>query len=122
MARPKLSPDEQRNIRVSVALTQSEYDQIFASLNLPEHPTTATVRKRIAARARQLLLGQDSAADFRPDAIEFLAELKKTRTAITRIGTNLNQIAWRVNQGFDLDIDQFRKTLRELRQHVESLS
>ena len=85
MARPKLSDDERRTQRVTVYLRPTELDALrgraaAARLTVPEYLRQRALLTRLRIESPRRL----AAAEFRE---------------VARLGSNLNQIARRLNQG-----------------------
>lgn len=106
MGRPKKSPDELRDVPLTVMLTEEErarIEKLAGGMSLSEF-----VRRRAFGRPMPA-----SAPEHRTRAA--------LATALLRIGVNLNQIAHRLNAG-QRDTFGLVDVLADVRHHVDRLS
>ncbi|MBP0618305.1 plasmid mobilization protein [Jiella mangrovi] len=108
MARPRKSPDDLRDVRTVVLLTEAERAELENRASAFGLPMSEYVRRQALGRA----MPATKAAE---------AHRAKLATALLRIGVNLNQIAKHVNAGRTAPY-HLPDLINEIRGHVTRLT
>lgn len=91
---------EKRDKKIIVRLTPKEYDYLTTLSNADEGSKTYTGKNCLSKYVRKVLLSPvGSSKDMRK-------ELDKLNFEIKKIGININQIAKRLNAGFEFSSDE----------------
>jgi hypothetical protein len=123
---PRKSPNQRRTIQFKIYLTESEKQKIMASVKLEKHNS-------ISDYARERLLKERLSKRLTVSA-EYIRIFKTMDYNLTKIGTNLNQVAHKLNayntymlteedgQTFKACFEQLKNCYALLGQHLRKIN